>query len=481
MIRARSFLLAAVALAAGCASEYAPELAPVDLPPANQGRVVLGGAPTFPLTTQTDVGPSSSATNVVGKPFEIDLATALAVAGARSVLVRLAQAKEDEAQQAIYAAWGTLVPTLAPGIDGNLHHGNTQSTTGQFELVNKQYEFGGAGAYADWAPGTVAFKALAAARRTDAAHAATETARADNALAVAEAYYALVRARALVRIAEQALQEAHELEHDEDAKERRGAGIKADVLRAQAEVAQRELQKTQAEAEIASASARLAALLQLVPDVELVPAQDMPVPIVLVSNEVSTQTLLDKAAVARPELLESRNLIDAAVHDHEGVKWGPLVPQAQGGLGVGHLGGTFGASAESNDFGAAVGWRIGPGGLFDIPAINAAAARVRQARVSDEGLKIEIARQVVDARASAVAADKEVASARNGVTAAVEALRLQKERFVKGAGIELEVLDAARALERAQTSEVEAIVDLNRAQYRLLRAIGDPIETAGPK
>jgi outer membrane protein TolC len=38
----------------------------------------------------------------------------------------------------------------------------------------------------------------------------------------------------------------------------------------------------------------------------------------------------------------------------------------------------------------------------------------------------------------------------------------------------LEVLDAQRALARARTDEVGAVVDMDRAQFELVRAIGEP-------
>ena len=51
------------------------------------------------------------------------------------------------------------------------------------------------------------------------------------------------------------------------------------------------------------------------------------------------------------------------------------VPQVDAGAATGIYGPTFGQGSASNEYAAAVGWRIGPGGLFDLPAINTAAAR----------------------------------------------------------------------------------------------------------
>jgi outer membrane protein TolC len=447
---------------------------PLELPELGGGRGT--GGFTFKVgSASVALMDSARPASTPPRRLVIDLPSALAVSGARSVEVRLAEAKTDEARQGIYAAAFSFVPTLEPGIAARAHRDLLQQTTGQFLNVTKQSEFGGLGASADWAPGSAIFAGLAAARRTDAAQAATDTARAETGYSVASSYYGLVRARALVRIATQALDESRELFRTEDAKEKRGAGIRADVLRAEAEVAQKELVLTQAESEVAVASARLAAILELDPSVELIPVDDTPLPVQLISDDVSLGQLLAQAGAARPELKESASLIEAAQHDHEGTKWGPLVPSLVGGFATGQLGATFGQAEPTNDAGISVGWKIGPGGLFDIPAINAAAARVRQSRLREEGLRVEIARQVVEAKAKSVAAEREVAAARNGVIFAQEGLRLSKERYLKGAGIELEVLDAERVLTRSQSDEVDAIVHFDQAEYGLLRAIGDPI------
>ena len=472
MNRAGTAAFVVVIALAGCESQYPRPLADFALQPVTDGRRPI--LQTYPLTRNAD---TTSATPAA-KTFLVDLSTALAVAGARSVEVRFAEAKEDEQRQSIYGAWEMLVPNVNPGILLHAHRGNTQRATGQFLDVTKQAEWGGAAATAEWDPGTVIFRALSAARRTDAAHFSTETQRDANALAVAEAYYELVRSRTLVRIADQALQEARALEKDEQSWVALGKKVKVELLRAQAQVSQKELALTQAEGQVAVASARLVEILELQPGVELVPFEDMPIATIRVSMEAPLEQLLDWAERGRPELKESENLISAAEHDREGVLWGPLVPQTDAGVATGILGGTFGASAGSKDYVAGVGWKIGPGGLLDLPAINAASDRVKQARIRDEGLRAQIAREVVTARADTLTADREVAAARNGVVAAEEAFHLSTLRYARGAAIELEVLDAQSTYTSAQTAEVQAIVDLNRAQYRLLRAIGGPVENA---
>lgn len=466
-------VLGGLSVASACVSSQPGSLPAYDLPVTSVSLSTQSGIAGSPVNSSTfALGVASIAS--------IDLPSALAVCGARSVEVRFAEAKVDEARQAIYSAYALFLPTAQAGVTAAAHRGADQQTAGQFIDVSKQNEFGGGGGALHWAPGGWIFKGLAATRRTDAAEAATETARADTALAVAEGYFNLVRARALVAIAQQALDAASELKRVEQRKEVGGAAVLADVRRAEALVAQDELLSTQAAVEVAVASARLAAILQLTPNVELSPVDTAPMQLFLVSTDKPLSELLDKAEVARPELHEAQSQVDASEHDLEGAKWGPLVPEVDAAATRGFLGATLGNASDTTDYALGIGWKIGPGGLLDLPAINSSAARLRQTRIRLEGLRVEIARQVVEARARAFAADQEVASARKGVVAARESLRLTTEKFEKGAGIILEVLDAQSALTQAQTSEVEAIVHCDQAQYRLLRAIGEPLQATRP-
>jgi len=56
--------------------------------------------------------------------------------------------------------------------------------------------------------------------------------------------------------------------------------------------------------------------------------------------------------------------------------------------------GNFGAQ---EDYAIGIGWRIGPGGLFDLSRQRAARARLSSARIGTEKIRDEISRQIVDA------------------------------------------------------------------------------------
>jgi outer membrane protein TolC len=69
-----------------------------------------------------------------------------------------------------------------------------------------------------------------------------------------------------------------------------------------------------------------------------------------------------------------------------------------------------------------------------------------------------------------------MSSARKGLAAAEQSLRLSRDRFAGGVGLDPEVLEAQEALTTAQTALAAAIVDYDVAQVRLLLALGGATE-----
>src|SRR5581483_6241824 len=128
----------------------------------------------------------------------------------------------------------------------------------------------------------------------------------------------------------------------------------------------------------------------------------------------------------------------------------------------------------SHDLAGLVGWSFGPRGIGDVPRIRAARLSEQRARLDEEALGARIQREVSVAVSDLKSARSRLAAAREEVTQATESARLSRDRLEKGVAIELEVLEAERALTRALTREVEALVADDEAQLRLRRALGEP-------
>ena len=78
--------------------------------------------------------------------------------------------------------------------------------------------------------------------------------------------------------------------------------------------------------------------------------------------------------------------------------------------------------------------------------------------------------EVQQAYANLLTARETIKSQQKNVEQAKEALRLSNERLIAGAGAQLEVLDARVALTRAQTTELVARGDYNKAIAEFDRA-----------
>ena len=120
-----------------------------------------------------------------------------------------------------------------------------------------------------------------------------------------------------------------------------------------------------------------------------------------------------------------------------------------GGLGGGRSGvpDSFG---PQEDYLLGVSWRVGPGGLFDFTRTRSAESRLRQAELSEEKLRDELTREVVEAFTHWQSLEDQLATARRALAAAEEALRLAQERKEFAVGIVLETIQAEQDLTRAR-------------------------------
>ena len=128
------------------------------------------------------------------------------------------------------------------------------------------------------------------------------------------------------------------------------------------------------------------------------------------------------------------------------------------------------------------------------PVLGAAGARPQRPRQSAESprpqrqtadidlvrVQAQVANDVVAAyKARAAAAAEAMDEARESVTEAIESLELNLTNIRRGAGLPgatrpIEVLQPIQALAQARTDYLGAVIAHNRAEFRLLHALGQP-------
>ena len=170
----------------------------------------------------------TASTNV----YPIDLPTALQLAGAQNLDIKIAREKLAEARANHESAVAQFFPWISPGITYRRHDNFIQDVAGNIIEVHKQsYAPGGTiGAQLDI--GDAIYKSLAAKQLIKAADHALESQRQDSTLAAAQGYFDLALAQAAVDVAREAVRISADYEKQIQNAVEAGIAYKGDQLRA---------------------------------------------------------------------------------------------------------------------------------------------------------------------------------------------------------------------------------------------------------
>src|SRR5438132_1135723 len=135
----------------------------------------------------------------------IDLPTALKLAGAQNLDVKIARERLAEARANHSSALAQFFPWISPGITYRRHDDKIQDVEGNIIDVNK-YSYAPGGALAAQVDiGDALYKSLAAKQLVKAADQALQAQRQDSVLAAAQGYFALALAQGSVGVAKESL------------------------------------------------------------------------------------------------------------------------------------------------------------------------------------------------------------------------------------------------------------------------------------
>jgi outer membrane protein TolC len=288
---------------------------------------------------------------------------------------------------------------------------------------------------------------------------------------VREAYYNVLLARALERVALESVQTFER--HAADAQRMFDVGLISgfEVLRARTELGTRKADATAAANGVRLAKANLRRTLALPPDtpVRLVGSMDL--------NPVTTPVgeLVAQARQQRPELLALEQGIQAAeqgVARARGQYW----PRVAASAGYSNIDG--GPSIASTDgFSATVGAQVNlyAGGRrkYEVAEANEEVNRIRS-QYADVNNLVEL--DVTQANIQLQDAAARVQAELGNVELAREGLRLAELRFQEGVGTQTETLDASLALTSAESALARALNSYAVAYASLQRALGGPTQ-----
>jgi len=439
--------------------------------PLLAGILLILSARAQPSAPPVSVEPKSQDHAVM-----IDLPTALRLANAQNLDIQIARQKLNEAKANRDSATWQFFPWIAPGASFRRHEDRIQAVDGTILDVNKQsYTLGGA-ITAQVDLGEAIYKRLAAKQLLEASGHGLEGQRQEATLRAAQGFFDLAKAKGLVEVVKEALKISQEYQKQIHEAVIAGIAFKGDELRVQTQTERSQLALRQAQEQQRVAAARLAQVLHLDPSVELSPQETELEALMLIEPETALDRLVQQALRSRPELKESQAVISAAHDTRNGAVYGPLIPTVGAQIFGGGLGGGKGSSTgnfgPSEDYYVGLGWRIGPGGLFDFGRVNASKARLETLRLGGEKLKDQIVGQVVENHTRVQSLFDQIRTTKRNLAAADETLRLTRERKEFGIGVVLEDIQAQQELTRARSDYLTAIAEFNKAEYGLKQAIG---------
>jgi outer membrane protein TolC len=440
----------------------------------------------------------------------IDLAGALRLAGARDVDIATARQRVMQAVADLEQARALWLPSLFIGPTWYRADGQIQTITGQVQTIDRSSLFlGGTAALANGfpapSPGTgypplnglssvlrisdAIFEPLAA-RRVAAANQAGLQAAANNALlAVAEAYFNLQLAAGGLAIAREAAGNAEVLTTITQAYARTGEGLEADHRRALTELHTRRRSIQGAVGQLKVASALLVRPLVLDPHFVVAPVEPAESVVRLVPDEIALDCLIAEGLQHRPELAQAQETVKATLYRLNQAKLRPFVPAlavtyAGGGFGGGKDG-FFGNFGPRGDVAASLFWDLRNLGFTDRAIVHRRKAENAAADIDVVRVQAQVAADVVASYEARAAAADQMAEARQAVTEAIQSLELNFTNIRRGAGLPgatrpIEVLQPIQALAQARLEYLEAVLAYNRAQFRLVRALGKPPALDGP-
>ena len=450
------------------------------------GREVIRAPMPFDVPPPQDRVAGAENAEVISFP------RALALVSGQNPQIAFANEQVREAFAQLQGAQVLWLPTICAGVGYINHDGPLQNSDGTITAASRTALEAGLGMYAVGGgapaiPGVSAKFAFADAvfqpriadqEATARRHAVTAVAN-DLLLFAAVAYLDLLRAFQQQAIAQETLDHTQRLADLTAAFARSGQGNQADADRAQTELAVRQNALSQAAAQTRVASARLVELLHLEATRVLLPQEPTIVPIELVSPGASVAQLVAGGLTCRPELAQSRHLVEEAVNRLHREQCAPLLPSllldvSQSGYG----GGPDSVISDYRgrfDFDATVYWELHNFGFADAAAERAAHARLEQSRQLQIQLMDRVAREIVEAHAEAESLRGQIAVAQSGIRVASESYRRNLERIRGGQGLPLEALQSLQALDQSCRECLRAVGDYDEWQFRLYRALGCPI------
>jgi len=322
-------------------------------------------------------------------------------------------------------------------------------------------------------------------------------------------YYQLVLQDVLLQIRVKAVETSEALCEKNRVQYKYGANTKLDLLQAETQLANDRQALISQQIARRKAAVQMATNLNLNCDEDLLVTEQIIQPIRLVDAGARVTDLVQVAIDNRPEL-KSYEQQRLAAKEAIRVAYAPLIPTISGSAGLATTGakvspsnggansssastGSFGVGTFSSNsvssigstgsarsfnlaeiyiIGLSVNWNVGGLGLTDYSKIQAAKWQARKAQLEFARQLSWVCRDVRDSYLESLDAQNLISASTAAVNSSRQQLRVAANRLNEGVGTDLDVVTAQRDYTNALIAKANAIVQFNRAQVQLLRAMG---------
>jgi outer membrane protein TolC len=426
--------------------------------------------------------------------YPIDLTTALRLAEVENPEIAGARQLIREALALQQAAYALALPTLNAGTNFHGHTGNLQRSSGRILNLSEQSLYVGSGARTVAAeslafPGVnivspladVIFEPLVARQNVDRARFDATATTYMILLDVATLHFNLIQAEASLALWRESEADAAEVVRLTAAYARAGQGRKADADRAASNQRLIHIEVQHGEEEVAVASTRLARRLHLDPVVRIHTASPWVGPIALVDLSVPAEELVQVALQRRPEVAARAAAIGVAETRFHQERARPLLPTVWLGFSGGGFGGGsnlvppfLGNFKGRTDFDVRAFWMLQNLGLGNLAIQKRHRAEIGAAVGQQSRTINQVRQEVTSARDEAIAARERIDATHKQLIAAQDGFREDLERIRGTVGLPIEVTNNLELLSDARQQHLRAILDFNRAQFRLFVSLGSP-------
>jgi outer membrane protein len=353
---------------------------------------------------------------------------------------------------------GTGAPGTTPG----------PGTTSPTNSPGSTFQFGATANQLLWDFGQTYERFRAAQRLTDAFSLNERTTEVSIVLNVRKAFFNARAQRALVKVAEETLENQQKHMAQIEGFVKAGTRPEIDLAQARSDIAQSRVQLIGAQNGYMIAKAQLDQAMGVVDETPYDVADEGQPPVD--GEEQSTTALVGRAMSARPEIVALDRQRESQEMSLRSVKGG-YGPALSASATATEAGGNLDALSGAWNVRATLTWPVFQGGLT-VGQVHEAEANLDVTRYQAENERLQIRFDVEQAVLTLRAAKASLDASKDGLVNARERLRLAEGRYVSGVGSIIELGDAQVALATAAGQVVQADFNLATARAQLLAALG---------